>query len=61
MGLNTILVCLFFCISFSIFNTQEMKAQYDDSIQNANLYKDFKTEFIWEASVKIANTYYRSI
>ena len=34
---------------------QKLNAQNTDSIKNARLYKDFKTEFMWEAKVKIAN------
>jgi len=34
---------------------QKLNAQDADSVKNTSLYKDFKTEFIWEAKVKIAN------
>jgi len=32
-----------------------LNAQNPDSLKNAGQFKDFKTEFIWEAKVKIAN------
>lgn len=34
---------------------QKLNAQNADSIRNTRLYKDFRTEFMWEAKVKIAN------
>jgi len=34
---------------------QKLNAQNTDSIKNISLYKDFRTEFMWEAKVKIAN------
>jgi hypothetical protein len=34
---------------------QKLDAQNADSIKNISLYKDFKTELMWEAKVKIAN------
>ena len=34
---------------------QKLNAQNADSVKNVSIYKDFKTEFMWEAKVKIAN------
>ncbi|MBN1925635.1 MAG: DUF3237 domain-containing protein [Prolixibacteraceae bacterium] len=34
---------------------QSLNAQNDDSIKEEGLYKDFKTELMWKAKVKIAN------
>jgi hypothetical protein len=44
-------------ISFSllvVYLVQNLNAQNADSVRNATLHKDFKTEFMWEAKVKIA-------
>lgn len=35
---------------------QKLSAQSANNGENENSYKDFKTEFIWDAKVKIANT-----
>lgn len=48
-------VRLFSIILLSIILVQKVNAQNADSIKNDSLYKDFKTEFMWEAKVKIAN------
>ena len=48
-------VRLFSIILLSIIWVQKVNAQNADSIKNDSLYKDFKTEFMWEAKVKIAN------
>jgi hypothetical protein len=43
-------------ISFlAVLWVQKLNAQNADSVKNDSLYKDFKTEFMWEAKVKIAN------
>lgn len=34
---------------------QSLNAQNTDSIQNESIYKDFRTELMWKAKVKIAN------
>ena len=39
----------------SILGSQKMTAQNVDKTPNEDLYKDFKTEFMWDAKVKIAN------
>jgi len=39
----------------AVFWVQKLNAQNVDSVRNAVLYKDFKTELMWEAKVKIAN------
>lgn len=38
-----------------VFCPRELNAQNADSTRNASIYKDFRTEFMWEAKVKIAN------
>lgn len=38
-----------------VFCSHKLNAQNADSVGNTNIYKDFKTEFMWEAHVKIAN------
>jgi len=42
-----ILLFLFFC-------SHQLNAQDADTITNANLYKDFRAEFMWNAKVKIS-------
>lgn len=47
----------FFAFSFlSLLWVQNLNAQNADSVSNEGLYKDFKTEFMWDAKVKIGNT-----
>ena len=46
------LICLLF---FVFFVSGNVKSQNINSEKNDSLYKDFKTEFIWEAKVKIGS------
>lgn len=47
---------LIYLLFFIPFISQNIKAQNTNSEKNDSLYKDFKTEFIWEAKVKIGKT-----
>jgi hypothetical protein len=37
------------------FVSESLKSQNVNSVKNDSLYKDFKTEFIWEAKVKVGS------
>lgn len=39
----------------SVLSSQKLTAQNVDKTPSEDLYKDFKTEFMWDAKVKIAN------
>lgn len=52
MKFRSLGVGLILCLVVLLFNSQVSKAQVADSIQ----YKDFRTELMWEAKVKIGNT-----
>ena len=39
----------------AVFWMQTLKAQNTDSIKDESLYKDFRTELMWKAKVKITN------
>lgn len=49
---NILLFNILFTLSLFV---QRVSAQGINTIKDENLYKDFKTEFVWEAKVKIAN------
>lgn len=55
MKLRTLLLGILFCITIIGYNAKNVNAQNADSISNENLYKDFKTEFMFNAKVKIGN------
>ncbi len=42
-------------LAMTFLFTQKLSAQNDDTVDKGNIYKDFKTEFMWDAKVKIAN------
>jgi hypothetical protein len=46
---------IFTILTVSCFYSQKLSAQNVNVANNGDVYKDFKTEFIWEAKVKIAN------
>ena len=54
-GINKICVLLNL-LFITAFVSQTSIAQTNNSTPNKDLYKDFKTEFMWDAKVKIANT-----
>jgi len=54
MGLLAARKFLFFCFIF-VIGFQNLNAQNSDSISDEVMYKDFKTEFMFEAKVKIGN------
>ncbi len=55
MKLRTILLEIAICIAILGCNARILNAQNADSISKENLYKDFKTEFMFDAKVKIGN------
>ncbi len=52
MKFRSLGVGLIFCLAVLLLNAQLSKAQTADSMQ----FKDFRTELMWEAKVKIGNT-----
>jgi hypothetical protein len=50
--MKRILICLLLIVPFFSGN---LKSQNVNSVKNDSLYKDFKTEFIWEAKVKVGS------
>ena len=49
------IVLIFNILTVVFLYTQKLSAQNINSANEGNLYKDFKTEFMWEAKVKIGN------
>jgi hypothetical protein len=49
------IILAFNILAVSLFYFQKLNAQNIDAINSVGIYKDFKTEFMWEANVKIAN------
>lgn len=49
------MILIFNILALSFLVTQNLSAQSDSVGDNGNIYKDFKTEFMWDAKVKIAN------
>ena len=49
------MILIFNILALSFLFTQKSSAQNVNTGSDGNLYKDFKTEFIWDAKVKIAN------
>lgn len=49
------MILIFNLTVFSFIYSQKLSAQSGNSVDDTAIYKDFKTEFIWEAKVKIAN------
>ncbi len=49
------MILIFNLTVFLFIYSQKLSAQSGNSVDNTAIYKDFKTEFIWEAKVKIAN------
>ena len=49
------MILMFNLTVFSFIYSQKLSAQSVNSVDDTAVYKDFKTEFIWEAKVKIAN------
>lgn len=46
---------MIYLLAFVFCVFQNMNAQNINSVKDDSLYKDFKTEFVWEAKVKIGN------
>ena len=49
------LILIFNILAVSLLYSQKLSAQNVNIVTNGDVYKDFKTEFMWEAKVKIAN------
>lgn len=49
------MILLFNILAVSFLYSQKLSAQNINVGDNVDIYKDFKTEFVWEAKVKIAN------
>jgi hypothetical protein len=49
------LILIFNILAVSLLYSQKLSAQNVNIVNNGDVYKDFKTEFMWEAKVKIAN------
>ena len=49
------IVLIFNILAVSCLYSQKLSAQNVNIVNNGDVYKDFKTEFMWEAKVKIAN------
>jgi len=49
------IVLIFNILAVSFLYSQKLSAQNVNIVNNGDVYKDFKTEFMWEAKVKIAN------
>jgi len=54
--LISIIILTFTTFSVTFLYSQKLDAQNISAVNSGGIYKDFKTEFIWEAKVKIANT-----
>jgi hypothetical protein len=50
------MILIFNVLAVSFLYSQKLNAQDINVGDNVGVYKDFKTEFMWEAKVKIANT-----
>jgi hypothetical protein len=50
------MILIFNVLAVSFLYSQKLSAQDINVGDNVGIYKDFKTEFMWEAKVKIANT-----
>ena len=49
------LILIFNILAVSLLYSQKLSAQNVIAAKNEDVFKDFKTEFMWEAKVKIAN------
>ena len=49
------LILIFNILAVSLLYSQKLSAQNVNIVNNGDVHKDFKTEFMWEAKVKIAN------
>jgi hypothetical protein len=49
------LILIFNILAVSFLYSQKLSAQNVIAAKNEDIFKDFKTEFMWEAKVKIAN------
>ena len=49
------MILIFNLTVFLFIYSQKLSAQSVNSVDNGTIYKDFKTEFMWDAKVKIAN------
>ena len=49
------MILIFNLTVFLFIYSQKGSAQTVNSVDNENIYQDFKTEFMWDAKVKIAN------
>jgi len=49
------IILIFNILAVSLLYSQKLSAQNVNVVNNGDVYKDFKTEFMWEAKVKIAN------
>jgi len=49
------LILIFNILAVSLLYSQKLSAQNVNIVNNGNLFKDFKSEFMWDAKVKIAN------
>ena len=49
------MILIFNLTVFLFIYSQKLSAQTVNSVDNENIYQDFKTEFMWDAKVKIAN------
>src|SRR6187402_2413245 len=49
------MILIFNLTVFSFIYSQKLSAQSINSVDNGAIYQDFKTEFMWDAKVKIAN------
>jgi len=49
------IVLIFNILAVSFLYSQKLSAQNVNIVNNEDVFKDFKTEFMWEAKVKIAN------
>jgi hypothetical protein len=47
-------VLIFSVFAMSVLCSHRLRAQNVNAVTDGNLYKDFKTEFMWDAKVKIA-------
>lgn len=49
------MILIFNLTVFLFIYSQKLSAQTFNSVDNGTIYQDFKTEFMWDAKVKIAN------
>ena len=49
------MILIFNLTVFLFIYSQKLSAQTVNSVDNGTIYQDFKTEFMWDAKVKIAN------